>query len=443
MDIGAYVPQDPQHLLYDPKPLAEILENFFGPIQKHQLTAGILMFFQKRELDQDTRVFDEWETLFWPAPSALLATVPTYMATALAPLPIAPAQLAAPPAPLPAAPASLAATPAPPAVPSAPLPAPRPPLAAAPAAAPPVPLPSAPAPLVAPPAPLPAAPAHLAAPPVPLPAALAPPGAAPATPATAPVPDPVAPTAPLGTSHPNLTRQRGMKSTPVTPVTPIPGFQLVSGTKSAQVRRTLHRLHSGFIPTPTSKFPRASSTPVSGSGYRAFVPNQLRPASPPGWTAGNAHEGLGVIDRGWRGRRANSTKYDDRKLIFPSSNVYPNLQRFERCLQRRVVTPFILIITIYNSLLICGWAWEWRYGAYEAQVAEARSGQSDPAPNLENTLWLQSGKLQEKRNSRELDEDWPPLSSYERERQMELEWDKMGYLLQQKKKKKRYPAEDR
>jgi len=123
--------------------------------------------------------------------------------------------------------------------------------------------------------------------------------------------------------------------------------------------------------------------------------------------------------------------------------VYPNLQRFERCLQRRVVTPFILIITIYNSLLICGWAWEWRYGAYEAQVAEARSGQSDPAPNLENTLWLQSGKLQEKRNSRELDEDWPPLSSYERERQMELEWDKMGYLLQQKKKKKRYPAEDR
>jgi len=77
LDIDLKVPRDPQHLRVDPKPLAEILEDFFGPIRRDQLTPAILMFYQKRELDRDTRVFDDWEALFWPkvSPIKLLAKV--------------------------------------------------------------------------------------------------------------------------------------------------------------------------------------------------------------------------------------------------------------------------------------------------------------------------------------------------------------------------------
>lgn len=432
MGTGAKAPANPQHPQYDPKPLAELLEDFFGPIQKDQLTPAILIFYQKRELDQDTRIFDDWETLFWPklSPVKLLTEVevgwPGLVGRGLETVDVE---------------ATIGERNLKVSVEDVPeISKPQEQLTA--------------------------------------PQALDLLGKGRVgkveredTQTPPPAPLAVATSNPRGTSHLTVRFEddigftsaipvhfhdkpsargmptsgptprgsgRGTQSTPATPMPPmlpIPGFQLVSGTKSAQVRRALDRFGSER-PTPTSMFPQTHSTPVNGTVRRLFPSEtHLKPSSDsaPEFTNGRAQpEGGSVDSRPRRKAFANYGRRDNIAFVLQKKKVYSNLKAFERWVWERILTPFIVIVVLYNALLVCWLAWEWRYGSYEAKVAEAHAEKATSRQDfsLHAHKGFRSGKLRERPNIRELDEDWPPLSSYEREREKELEWDKMAYLLE-------------
>jgi len=426
LGINVEVPQDPQDLQGDPKPLAELLEDFFGPIQKDQLTPAILMFYQKRELDRRTRVFDDWETLFWPKLSPIK---PPTEAKGGGPSGPVKGDVGKVGGNLETVNRDLGKVKADPTKDNRNLKV----------AVEDVPEISKPLEQFG------------------ASQALGPPGKGQVektdlenegTP-TLSAPLAAATTDPRGTGRLTVrpgdgigftidipvnfvdgpstrgipvTRgpalwgaRRGTKSAPVTPASPIPRSQLVSGTKSAQVQRTLDRFSPGG-PTPNIMFPPIRPTPVSGSLRRPLPSEKLSP------TIGRA-QGGGSIDGRSSGKAFGLTEYDNLTFVLPNAGIYPSLKNFERWVEDRIVPPFILIIVLYNSLLICWWVLQWRHGLYEAQIAEAQ------APPRQGFSFDDPKRL-ERTNMRELDEDWLHLPSYEREREVELEWDKMVYMLE-------------
>jgi len=202
----------------------------------------------------------------------------------------------------------------------------------------------------------------------------------------------------------------------------VPGPRLTPGTKSAQAQRA-----PGMLPP-------VHSTPVNGSAHCPLPSGKHIEPSPAEFTDGRTQKS-GSIDVQSRGIASGFTNYDKRDnltFVLQKTNVYSNLDAFEHWVWERILTPFIVIVALYNSLLVCSLAWEWRYGSYEAKAAEAHTRQAPLRQdfNFDDSKGFRSGKLRERRSMRELDEDWPPLSTYEREREKELEWDKMAYLLE-------------
>ncbi|RPB22360.1 hypothetical protein L211DRAFT_850668 [Terfezia boudieri ATCC MYA-4762] len=426
LDTCIETPQDPQELQDDPKPLADLLEDFFGPIQKDQLTAAILMFYQKREFDQDTRIYDDWEALFWPklSPGKLPAEIEgggpdTPVIRNLGMVGGDLGRVKAEPT---KDKRNLKVT-----VEDVPeLSKPLDQLESFPA------LSSLRKDQVGKTkledegmhsrsAPLAAVTIDTHETSCPTADGIAYTSAIPTNSADVPsvrdTPITYGPTPSGG--------RRRTWGTPATPASPMPGFRVASATKSAKVQSARDRLGS-------KSWPPARPIPVSGSVNLPLPSEELSPDETTESTSDESQEG-GSTDRPTRGEVFRSTESDNLTFVLQGCNIYPHLKKIERWFQGRIVTPFIVVIALYNSLLVFWWVWEWRYGSYKAEVAKGQAGQAPSRQHFSfdgSKRFLQSGKLREQPNMQELDEDWPPLSSYEREREIDLEWDRMAYLLE-------------
>ena len=215
--------------------------------------------------------------------------------------------------------------------------------------------------------------------------------------------------------------------TPSTPVAPVPGFRLVSEAGSAQLQRTIDRLGSKLRPNPAAP---THSTPANLSVRRPFTAETKVPPHPASETTNvESQEESSINDRP-RGNVFGLAEYNkpgNLTFALRRNDVHSDVQTFERWVWSRIFAPFIVMIALYNLSLVSGLGWKSGGAVSKARPEQAVLRQDINFGGARG--FFKSRKLREQPNIRWLDEDWPPLSTYERAREKELEWGKIARLL--------------
>lgn len=117
---------------------------------------------------------------------------------------------------------------------------------------------------------------------------------------------------------------------------------------------------------------------------------------------------------------------DNLTFAYQPRSHYLTLKLFELWFRRNLAPLFLWSVVLYNSWLLASHGWDIRYGQYEeitAKAVAAKQALNHGADFSMAALSRRSGKLREER------EESPMLSNYELEREREIEWERMAYLL--------------